>query len=226
MTGYVVKLTGSLFDEANWETLVSIADTARVARGRTRLLFVCGGGKLLRKWLSLLRREGGASEYDLDMLGIMFTRVNARIFSLLLKPDSVERIPETVEEAVELARSTDRHVVMGGVSPGFSTNAVAAFLARELGYSFINMTGAGGVYDKDPSVHSDAQLLRRVDMDRLAEILGSTSEHAGHYPLLDKTSLGIIKRYRVKTYIIPPDPESLGDVLSGREPRRGSIVTP
>ncbi len=212
---YVIKLTGSLFEPESFSSLRSIAEVAIDRRDDFKGVFVCGGGKTLRKWLTNLRENSNSMEYDLDYLGIEFTRINARILMLLLKPHVYPFIPTSIHEAILIAKNIDKHIVMGGVSPGFSTNAVAAFLAKELGYRLINITSAGGVYDKDPKLASDAQILDKIHIDDLIKMLSDRVEYAGSYPLFDLTSLNIIKKYSIKTYVIGPEKDQLVKLLNG-----------
>ncbi len=213
--GYVIKLTGKLFDIENVDRLVKIAETVKEYSGRYRFILVCGGGGTLRKWLSKLRESSSASEYDLDMLGIAFTRLNADILRLMLKPYSIDYIPESIEEVLNLIHTTNKIIVLGGISPGFSTNAVAAFIAKELGYVLINMTSAGGVYDRDPSKYSEARIIDEIHIEDLIRLLSDRVEHAGSYPLFDMTSLNLIKNYKISTYVIGPDQEQLIKIFDG-----------
>ncbi len=215
--GYVIKLTGSLFEPENFPVLRELAEVMKEFSREINAVFVCGGGKTLRKWLANLRRDSDASEYELDILGIEFTRLNSKILTLLLKPHSYPYIPESILEAVQYAKSTDKYIVMGGVSPGFSTNAVAAFMAKELRYRLVNVTSAGGVYDKDPQLHPDAVVIPKIHIDQLINMLSDRVEYAGSYPLFDLTSLNIIKQYKIETHVISPDPSQLKKLISGYE---------
>ena len=63
-----------------------------------RLLLVCGGGKVARYYITT-GRDIGATERELDELGIMTTRINAKLVSLSLGEMAIDSIPTTVEEA-------------------------------------------------------------------------------------------------------------------------------
>lgn len=214
-TGYVIKLTGKLFEKENSNLLVDFAKTLNRYQGKYRFVVVCGGGSTLRHWLKVLRDETRVSEYDLDLLGISFTRLNAEILIRLLYPNAYPKIPTSVEAVLELISSTNKIIVLGGLSPGFSTNAVASFIAREAGYSLINITSAGGVFDKDPLEYPDAKKLDKIHIDYLIKILRREGETAGNYPLFDMTSLNIIKEYKIPTYVISIDVSDLKSILEG-----------
>jgi uridylate kinase len=216
---YVIKLTGYIFDISDSENYNQLNNLSRYIRelyGRGfRFIIVVGGGAVLRSWIEYLRKFSSVSEYELDELGILFTRINAGIFRRLLHPTSLDIIPETIEEAIVSAKTSDKNIVLGGVSPGYSTNSVAAHIAARLSIPLINMTRAGGVFTKDPQIYSDAKKIDRISVNKLIELLSQHTESAGHYPLLDKTSLNIIKQYRVKTYIIPATKHALERLIDG-----------
>ena len=213
--GYVIKITGKLFDIENSDGLISLAESIRKHSGKNRFILVCGGGGTLRKWLAKLRESSESSEYELDLLGISFTRLNAEILRLMLKPMSIDYIPESLDEVLNIATTTNKIIVLGGLSPGFSTNAVAAFIAKELNYILINITSAGGVYNKDPSKYPDAVKLEKIHINDLIKLLWRESETAGNYPLFDMTSLNLIKENKIPTYVISTDVKDLNTILEG-----------
>ena len=101
------------------------------------------------------------------------------------------------------AWSTGKVVVLGGLQPGQSTNAVAATVADMVGADLlINATNVDGVYDKDPKTHPDARLLKTVTIEELERILAEQTSKPGRYELLDKVALNIIRRSKIKTVFI------------------------
>jgi len=214
---YIIKLTGYVFNPHKSAELVRLSETIKsFFKKGYMFLIVTGGGLEFREWLNILRKYSKSSEYELDHLGILFSRLNAEILKRLLYPFVDKAIPESIEEAIALFKEEKRNIVMGGVSPGFSTNAVAASLSARLGLPLINMTRAGGVYDKDPEVYKDAKKLDRVTVSLLIKMLSEEYEAAGHYPLFDLTSLKIIKEYNINVYVIPANKESLEKILEGK----------
>jgi len=215
---YVLKITGYLFNDDMLHELYELAEYIKSLseKGKT-FIIVVGGGSYLRSVLSFLRKYSYASEYDLDILGIYFSRLNAYILLQLLQPLVVESIPTSVEEALTLYFKFRKNIVMGGVSPGFSTNAVSAYIASRLSSPLINMTRVGAIYDKDPEKFSDAKKINVIHIDRLIEIIEKYKESAGYYPLFDKSSLNIIKEYNIPTCIIAPSRMSLHNYIEKGE---------
>ena len=74
---YVLKITGYLFDDAMQRKLHELAEYIRSLFDDKTFIIVVGGGGYLRSVLSFLRRYSYASEYDFDMLGIKFSRLNS-----------------------------------------------------------------------------------------------------------------------------------------------------
>jgi uridylate kinase len=214
----VIKLTGHLFDfSSGLGDLISLASFIKddhVSSGRTYYIVV-GGGSYARSLIENLRKQG-VNEFLLDKIGIETSRIHALFISYLLQPYVHEIIPRSIEEAVLLDLSKTTNLVMGGLYPGFSTNAVSAMLANALDADvLITMSRGGGLYDKNPDEHPDAQLLKEASINQVKKILGEYNERAGHYPLLDKTAIKIIEKYSINTYIIPPTLKALKAIIKG-----------
>jgi len=220
----VVKLTGHIFNRPiDLPRLRGIASAIREASRSQGICVVVGGGSLARDCISEAARVAERrSEYILDQIGILATRINAATLKLAIGDEAYLHLGGVDE--LPAIMSVHRICVMGGFAPGFSTNAVSALAAEALGAGeLVNVTRAGGVYDRDPERHSDARLIRRISVDELAAIL-SEWERAGHYPLFDRASLAIIKRAGIRVRVVPPEPEAVKMALEGRDV--GSLVTP
>src|SRR6056297_3626971 len=89
---------------------------------------VVGGGGVARDYIGAAR-DLGANEVQLDQLGIDVTRINARLLIAALGPRVDPKPAHTYEDAGDSIRRGDVSV-MGGVSPGQTTDAVAAALAE------------------------------------------------------------------------------------------------
>jgi uridylate kinase len=217
-TFVVIKLTGHLFDNPDMMTELNNIVKALKSYTEKRYIFVLvtGGGRVAREYIKYLR-EVGVNEYYLDKIGITVTRLNAEILIRLLGSRAYSRPLTSIDD---LLNNIGKHVfyVMGGAIPGISTNAVAALAAEALEAKiFINTTISGGVYEKDPQKYKDAKLLREISIDQLYDIIGG-HEEAGHYPLLDRLSINIIRRSRIPTYIISPKADHIVEVLQGKSP--------
>jgi len=159
-----------------------------------KIYLVIGGGKTARNYIEF-GRDMGVEEEKLDWIGIDATRLNARLISCILDANNI--IPESVEEAVNMKSPI---VVMGGTSPGHSTDAVAAELARKSGADILLIaTDVKGIYDKDPKKHSDAVLYDELYVEDLIEKYGTEWKKAGENIVIDGPALDVIGKstYRV-----------------------------
>ncbi len=171
-----------------------------------------------------IARENGLDESSCDQVGIAATRINAKIFARALGNSASQLIPTDFDELDE-AISTDKIVVMGGLQPGQSTNAVAAVLAeRSESKLFINTTTVDGLYDSDPKTNPHAKKLDRVSISEVARILDKSGVKAGEYELMDHVAIKIIRRSGITTKII--DGRDPKNILKAIEGKIGTIITP
>ena len=118
-----------------------------------KIYLIVGGGKTARKYIKIGRRLG-LNEKELDEIGIKLTRINAELLTNLLN-DSNQKIPHSTDEAKKMSNNI---IIMGGTTPGHSTDMVAAELAKKTHSSkFIIATNVDGIYDKDPNKFSQAK---------------------------------------------------------------------
>jgi len=166
-----------------------------------QFVVITGGGPIARFYIRAARAMR-VPESLCDQLGILVSRINARLLVDGLSDHAFPEIPTSVGELKHYFAS-GRLVAMGGLQPGHSTNAVAALAAETIKAElFINATDVDGVYTADPAKDSTAQQLEEVNVNRLAEILSENEMNAGGYDLMDQTALRIIRRSKIPTVIL------------------------
>ena len=171
---------------------------------------VVGGGATARDYIRRARAFG-ADEAFCDLLGIAVTRLNARLLIAALGSAAYPVPPETQEDA-SVAALSGRIVVMGGTTPGHTTDAVAAILAEYVHADIlIDATSTDGIYTKDPKKHPDAVKLDELSPAHLVKIIADEKMAAGANLPLDMLAAKIIERSGILTV-----------VLDGREP--GQVV--
>ncbi len=159
---------------------------------------IIGGGSLARTYIKR-GRLFKFSEFQLDELGIMVTRINARFMSFILDVDQ-KHIPETTNDAASMKSSI---VLMGGTDPGHSTDFVGAELTVKTNAShYVIATNVDGVYDKDPRKNHDAVFLPFVHINDLLRQYGSSWGTAGSNMVIDGPALQLIKEHRITTSVI------------------------
>jgi uridylate kinase len=127
----VIKLSGNLLFPPRAYYLKSFRETIdALLKELKEIGIVVGGGELAKSYISALR-DLGVPESRLDIVGIDASRLNALALANVLYPLTTIRVPQNIEEALEVL-SLKRVVVLGGLQPGQSTNAVAASLAEAM----------------------------------------------------------------------------------------------
>lgn len=223
----VVKISGNFIQPENPMLIRRFAEAlSTIGEMGYRPIVVVGGGRIARLYIEAGRRIG-ANEALLDLIGIQVTRLNARLLINALGGKALNMVPKTV---VDLLRAyedpKERIIVMGGLQPGQSTNAVSAIAAEVSGARLIiNATRVDGVYTKDPEKHSDAKLIKKITVNELRYLLESQSAMAGKYELFDPPSLTIIYRSGITVRVVNgSEPYNIVRVLQGED--LGTIILP
>ncbi|MCL2032977.1 MAG: UMP kinase [Methanomassiliicoccaceae archaeon] len=177
-----------------------LADTIKEVSEMVQIVIVCGGGRIARYYTETGRDLGG-STYQLDMLGIGATRLNAQLLAVSLNELSSTDIPLTAAEAAE--KSTPYNiVVMGGTVPGHTTDAVAAMVAREMRADrVVNATSVEAVYTDDPKKNPSAKRFSRMTIDELGDVV--YKEHgAGRSSVFDPLGIKIAKEEKIDILMV------------------------
>lgn len=204
----VMAIGGSFYTE-NIEKTPKIAEAIG---NHSPTAIIVGAGKL-KQYINSV----DSNEAEKDLIGIKATRLNAYTLSSELNANS--EIPETVEQIKKLSRD-EENIVLGGLNPGFSTDAVAAITAELLDSKLYIYTDVNGVYTSNPK-KKDSVKLDEVEVEELREILKDKSNKAGSYKLIDKTALNIIERSKIETKILE------GSIKNIEEPEKaeGTLIT-
>lgn len=185
---------------------------------------VVGGGEPARHLIKVAR-ENGADESSCDQVGIAVANINALIFARALGEAACQYVPRDSEE-LDRALSSGKIVVMGGLQPGQSTNAVSCILAEKSGSALlINTTTVDGVYTGDPKKDPAAKKYSSIKAKDVTRILDSLGTKAGEYDLLDPVALKIIQRSRILTKIVSGmDPKNILRAIEGED--IGTTIVP
>ena len=155
-----------------------------------KIYIIVGGGKTSRTYINFGRKLG-FKEKTLDQFGIDITRINAKLLTYIIE-NSNTKIPETTSDAKKIKKPI---VIMGGTTPGHSTDMVGAELAEKTKASkYIIATNVDGVYDKDPNKYRDAKQIKEIKIDDLIKQHGTDWDSAGKNIVIDGPALKIIKK--------------------------------
>lgn len=198
----VIKLGGFAFSLEDAHPLVeAYVSLLKDLVGQYHPVVVTGGGPMARYYIKAAR-EMDVPESLCDHLGILASRLNARLLVDGLGEYAFPEVPTTIDELKHYFAS-GKIVAMGGLTPGHSTNAVAAIAAETIKADLlINATDVDGVYTADPSKDPKAMKLEEVSIENLTKILSKTDMRAGAYELMDSLALRIIQRSKIPTIIL------------------------
>ncbi|MCK5636742.1 MAG: UMP kinase, partial [Thermoplasmatales archaeon] len=162
-----------------------------------KIYLVVGGGKTARTYIKLGRKLNFEEEF-LDEIGIDVTRANAKLLTNIFGISN-EEIPATTDKAKDMVEPI---VVMGGTTPGHSTDMVGAELAEKTNATkFIIATNVDGVYDKDPNKYKDATQIKEISVKQLIAEYGTGWNTAGKNIVIDGPALEIINRAKIPTFV-------------------------
>ncbi|MFB6245288.1 MAG: UMP kinase [Candidatus Nanohaloarchaea archaeon] len=185
------------------ENLENISEFAESFPDDEQIVVVTGAGELNRYQSAVSGNSG-----EKDLIGIKATRLHAQTLLTEMK-DAYPEVPEKPEE-VQTAAESRKDVVMGGLVPGYSTDAVAATVAELLDADLFIATTVDGIYSEDPEEVEDAEKFDRVSVEELLEITGGANE-PGVYSVVDEAAVRIIERSGIETKIFEARPENLSD---------------
>ena len=231
MPTQIVALGGSLLrpEEADERTMWfgQLRQMAVHFEGNGRKLgIVVGGGLPAREGITLAR-ESFSDSYRLDTVGIAATRLNATILQQTLQDigcNVAPVIPTSTNEAAELLESHNI-VVMGGTTPGHTTDAVSVALARECGASHcVIATNVSHVHDSDPRENPEAKPIEELTLAELAEITGTEPLGPGGSAAVDPVAVKWAMEASIKLAVLDGrDLSRVEDALEGR-PFIGTLV--
>jgi uridylate kinase len=227
----VVALGGSLLrpEESEQRTawFGQIRQLAVHIEGNGRHLgIVVGGGLPAREGIELAKTMVSDS-HRLDEVGIAATRLNATIIQQILLDigiDVAPVIPSTTEQAAALL---EQHhlVIMGGTTPGHTTDAVAVAFARDAGAGHcIIATNVSHVFDKDPREHEDAESCSSMSYDQLAAITGLEALAPGASAVIDPIAVGWAKKAAITLAVLDGRNMLLLEQALDGKPFEGTLI--
>lgn len=184
---------------------------------------VVGGGSLSRELIRTAKALG-LGESEQDLVAISVSRLLAQLFVLKLGRAGTATVPVTVEEAAGLVEK-GKIVVMGGLKPGMTTDAVAALLADRVGAELlVKATDQDGIFSRDPRKFPDARKLDVLSFDDLGRLFEADSHRAGIHQVLDPEAVRLLQRSRIRTVVVNGSkPENV--LLAVKGERVGTLIS-
>jgi len=181
------------------------------------LVVVVGGGSVARDFIKIARGMG-LSEFNQDEVAIRVSRLFALLLTMRLEDFGLEDVPTSVDEAIQGLKN-GKIVVMGGVRPGMTTDAVAAIVAERVKAEvMVKATDQNGIYTKDPRKYPDAEKIDTLSFDDLFQLFEENKHRAGIHQVLDPEAVRILRKERTKTVVVNGfKPENILSAVRGEK---------
>jgi uridylate kinase len=186
-----------------------------LVREGNKVVAVVGGGSLAREYIQY-GRELGLEEEAQDWLAIEVSRLHARLINLKLDGCGKGEVETSVAEVLESFEERSV-VVVGGLSPGMTTDSVAALIAREARADIlVKATDQDGIYTNDPREYPEAKKLDAITFTDLQSLFKKSKHSAGIHQILDPVAVRILREAKVRTIVVNGfDPENVKRAIQG-----------
>lgn len=214
----VLSLGGSLIvpDKINTKFLQDFKKVLLKNSRKYKFVVVCGGGSVARTYIQGLEKQPLKNKnYFQSMLGISATRTNARFMTYFFGKDANQGIPHDMKSVRNLLAKHD--VVFCGAlryETKQTSDSTAAKLARLFNCDFINLTNTLGLFDKDPRKGKNAKFIPEIPHKDFLKMANKLTFKPGQHFVLDQTAAKIIKKYKIRTFIVGDNPKNLDNLLS------------
>ena len=220
----VIRIGGSVAaSPINPELISKYADLLKTLKTQGHEVAVVTGGGALARELIAIAKNLSLDMQAQDEIAISVSRLFAQLFIKKLGNLACPKVAVTLDEAAECL-STGKIMVMGGLKPGITTDAVAALVAERVSADLLlKGTDQDGIYNKDPRKHADAVKLDHLGFDELQNVLSETKHKAGIHQIIDPEAVKVLKRNRVKLIVVNGfKPENVLAAVNGE--KVGTIV--
>jgi uridylate kinase len=162
---------------------------------------IVGGGTLARDFIRIAGKLG-LDEAKRDWAAIHVSRLFAQLFVMLLGEAGCGTVPVSLDEAFSCLKR-GKIVVMGGLKPGMTTDAVAAMIGRMINADLlVKASDVDGVFTKDPKKHPDAKKIDELDFDDLPRLFEKNKHKAGIHQILDPEAVKILKKRKMRMIVV------------------------
>jgi uridylate kinase len=199
----VIRIGGSVVaSPVNIELMSKYSDIIKIIKQQGHdVVVVLGGGALAREFIGL------AKDLCLDMaaqdeIAISCSRLFAQLFLKKIGEAACSKVAVSLDEVAECL-GNGKIVVMGGLKPGITTDAVATLVAERVNAELlVKGTDQNGVFDKDPRKHPDAVKLDRLSVEDLDKVFEHNEHKAGIHQIIDPEAIKVLKRKRLKLVVV------------------------
>lgn len=193
----------------------------RVAKGE-RFVLVIGGGWTCRQYQEAAKKVVKLNNTQLDEIGIYSTKFNAQFVRYLFSGYTPDDIVVNPTQKLD----TDKPIIIAsGWKPGCSSDTDAVILAKTYGaHEVFNLSNIKYVYDKDPSRHKNAKIIKEIDWTNFRKNIVGDKWEAGKSLPFDPIASREAQKMMLKVYVL--DGTRLRNVekaLNGRK-FKGTVI--
>ncbi|MEA3414383.1 MAG: UMP kinase [Nanoarchaeota archaeon] len=214
----VISLGGSQIipDKVNYSYLKKFKEVIIKHKKKYKIVVVCGGGNLARKYIEAIAKEKG-DLYHQSLVGINATRANARFVSYFFGYNPEWGIPHNIKTLKKYLKKRN-FVICGALKykPNQTSDSTAAEIARKLKGEFVNVTNIKGLYDKNPKMFKNAKYIPKITWKKFNKLAQKIKFKPGQHFVLDQTASKIIMENKIKTLIIK-DVKELDNFLKNKK---------
>ena len=221
-----ISLGGSIISRRSGVNVSYIRKLSRVLKNhskRHKFIVTVGGGYANSLYVKTTRSVISNNSV-LDQIGIAFTRINALIVKdLFTDLDLYQNVVTSLEE-LKMAIGTNDVVLMGGLLPGISTDAVSVLSCEVTnGKKLINVSREAFVYNRPPK-EEGAKRIETLTHDQLIELAYKYDTRIAKSPFIfDLVASKLAKRGNIEIRFVNDDINQLNMAIDGRR-HTGSIV--
>lgn len=214
----VISLGGSLIvpDRVDYKLIENFRKAVRKNYKKYFFVVVCGGGSIARKYINALNHEH-KSKKELSQAGIRATRMNAMLLIEFFGKEANSAIPRDMKEVKAMLKK-NKIVFCGALRwvPDSTSDGTAARLASFLKADFINITNVRGLYSRNPLTNKNAKFIHSISWKEFEKKAKKIKYKPGEHFVLDQEASSLIRKHRIRTYIIGRNLSNIEKILKGK----------
>jgi len=178
----IISLGGSVIVPGSVDTvfLRKFRDFIIKESKKRRVVIVCGGGWTARIYGSAAKEIIKVNGFDLDLIGIRATKLNAELVRVLFGSLAHK---DVIENPTKKIKTNKKIIVASGWVPGFSSDMDAVLLAKNVGADkVINLSNISYVFDKNPKKFKDAVKITKISWAGFQKIVGTKWVAGSSFP--------------------------------------------
>ncbi len=212
----VMSLGGSLIvpEKVNPVWLEQFKKLLSKNYSKYKFAVVCGGGFVAREYISILEKEHKNKKQQ-SLAGIRATRTNAQLMMQIFGKPANNKLPLTMKQVKNLLEK-NKVVFCGALryAPNQTSDSTAAKLASYLKTDFINLTNVQGLYSANPKTNPKAKFISTITWKEFNKKANEIKFHPGQHFVLDQKAASLIKKHKIKTYIVGQEIKNLDNLLN------------